>query len=40
MAKEEWSGDVEKGEYEMAIERWLKWKEVGGARRIGRVMSV
>ena len=40
MAKEEWSGDVEKGEYEMAIERWLRWKEVGGNRRIWRVMSV
>ena len=40
MAKEEWTGEVEKGEYEMAIERWLRWKEVGGDRRISRAMSV
>ena len=38
MAKEEWTGDVEKGEYEMAIERWLRWKEVGGDRGIWRAM--
>ena len=40
MAKDEWTGEVEKGEYEMAIERWLRWKEVGGERRIGRTMTV
>ena len=40
MAKEEWTGGVEKGEYEMALERWLRWKEVGGERRIERTMTV
>ena len=40
MAKEEWTGGVEKGEYEMAIERWLRWKDVGGDRKIGRTMTV
>ena len=40
MAKEEWTGGLEKGDYEMAIERWLRWKEVGGDRKIGRTMTV
>ena len=40
VAKHEWTGEVEKGNYEMAIERWLRWKEVGGDRKIGRTMTV